>query len=96
MAVTRSPLSLLFSRLNKLSREPVIVGEVLQPSDHLCGSPLYPLQKVNIFPVLEDPDLDAILQTGPQKGRVERDNHLPHPAGHHSSYGIQVTIGLLG
>ena len=46
----RSPRSLLFSRLNKpsflsLSSQ----GEVLQPTDHLFGHPLDPLQQ---FPVL--------------------------------------------
>ena len=62
--------------------QPVFVEEVLQPSDHLCGPPLDPLQQLHIFPVLGAPDLDAVLKMGPHKSRAERDSHLPVPAGH--------------
>ena len=45
---------------------PVFTGEVLQPSDHLCGPP----QKLPIFLVFEAPELDAVLQIEPHKYRV--------------------------
>ena len=38
--------------------------------DHLHGPPLDLLQKLHIFLVLGAPDLDAVLQLGPHKGRV--------------------------
>ena len=41
--------------------QPVFVGEVLQPSDHLCVPPLDPLQQLPVFLVLGAPDLDAVL-----------------------------------
>lgn len=63
----------------------VLIGKVCQPFDHLPGSPLDPLQKQHICPVLEASDLDAILQMEPHEGSVENDNHLPAPAGHPSS-----------
>ncbi len=62
--------------------QPVFIGEVLQPSDRLCGPPLHPLEQLHIFLVLWAPDLDTILQRGPH--RVEGDNHLPLSAGHPS------------
>ncbi|XP_072203490.1 multidrug resistance-associated protein 1-like isoform X2 [Excalfactoria chinensis] len=40
------------------------------------------------------PDLEAVLQMGPHKHKLERDNHLPVPAGHPSSVGAQDTTGL--
>ncbi|KAK4815290.1 hypothetical protein QYF61_026195 [Mycteria americana] len=42
--------------------QPVLTGEVLQPSDHFCGPPLDPLQQVHVFPVLRAPELDTALQ----------------------------------
>ena len=47
--------------------QPFLTGEVLQPSDHLCGPPLDPLQELHILPVLGAPGLDAVLQMGPHK-----------------------------
>ena len=44
--------------------QPSFIGEVLQPLDHLCGSPLDPLQKLHIFPVFGAPDLDTAFQLG--------------------------------
>ncbi|PKU40248.1 hypothetical protein llap_9453 [Limosa lapponica baueri] len=38
------------------------LGEMLQPSDHLCGPPRNPFQQVHVLPVLRPPELDAILQ----------------------------------
>ena len=45
-----------------------------------------------LFLVLGAPDLEAVLQMGPHKGRVERDNHLPVPAGHPSHDGAQDIV----
>ncbi|KAK4815949.1 hypothetical protein QYF61_010443 [Mycteria americana] len=45
----------------KLS-QPILVGEVLQPSDHFCGPPLDPLQQLHVLLVLRAPELDAVLQ----------------------------------
>jgi len=61
---------------------PFFIREVLQPSDHLHCPPLDPLQKPHIFPMLGAPGMDTVLQLGPHKGRVERDNHFPLPPGH--------------
>ncbi|XP_074433859.1 TBC1 domain family member 31 isoform X2 [Larus michahellis] len=43
--------SLLQAEQPQLS-QPVLTAEVLQPSDHLCGPPLDPLQQVHVLPVL--------------------------------------------
>ena len=56
--------------------QPVLTGAVLQPSDHLQGPHLDPLQQLCILPVLGPPGLDAALQVGPHKGRTERYNPL--------------------
>ena len=74
----RSPRSFLQAAQAQLP-QPVFIGEVLQPSDHLCGPPLDPLQQLPVFLVQGAPDLDSVLQMGPHEGRVERDNHLPVP-----------------
>ena len=55
--------------------QPFFLGEALQPSDHLCGPPMNPLQQRRIFLVLEAPDLDTVFQMGPHKGWVEGDHH---------------------
>jgi len=86
------PFSLLSSKQNKT----VFIGEVLQPLDHLHGPPLDLLQKLNIFPLSEAPDLVSVLHMGPCGGRVERDNHLPCFVGHPSSDAIHDTVGLPG
>ena len=81
----RSPHSLLFARLDKHSS--LILSSKGRCSDHLRGPPLDPLEQFHIFPVLGAPDLDAVLQMEPHKGRGEKENHLPVPAGHLSSDG---------
>lgn len=53
-----------------LSLQLILVEEVLQDSDHLCGPPLDMLQQFYIFVVLV-PYLAAVLQIVPHKGRVE-------------------------
>jgi len=68
--------------------QPVFVVKVLQPSD-LCGPPLYPLTA----PCLScTGDPRPGLQMRPHKGRIERDNCLPLPAGHPFSDGSQDAI----
>ncbi|KAK4832397.1 hypothetical protein QYF61_022532, partial [Mycteria americana] len=42
--------------------QPVLVGEVLQPSDHFNGPPLDSLQQLHVLLVLRTPELDAVLQ----------------------------------
>ncbi|KAK4807117.1 hypothetical protein QYF61_018458 [Mycteria americana] len=56
--------SLLQAERPQLS-QPFFTGEVLQPSDHLRGPPLDPLQQVHVFLVLGTPELDAVLQSLP-------------------------------
>ena len=69
-------------------------GEVLQPSDHLRGSPLNPLHQLHIFLVLWAAGLDAVLQIVSHEGTVEGDNTLPLPAGHPFFDAVQDTVGL--
>ncbi|KAK4829553.1 hypothetical protein QYF61_005222 [Mycteria americana] len=87
--------SLLQAEQPQLS-QPGLVGEVLQPSDHLCGPPLDPLQQLHVLPVLRTPGLDAALQVGSQQSGAEGQNHLPPPAGHAAFDAAQDTVGLLG
>ena len=79
-----------------LAEQPFRIGEVLQPSDHLCGPPLDPLQQVHVFLVLRAPELEAGFQVRSHQSRVEQQNHLPWPAGHASLDAAQDTVGLLG
>lgn len=51
----KSPYSLLHSEQAQL-HQPVFIGEVLQPYDHLHDPPLDLFQKFNIFPELGAPD----------------------------------------
>ncbi len=44
--------------------QPVFIGEVLQPSDHLRGPPVDPLQQLHVFHELGATGLDAALRTG--------------------------------
>ncbi|XP_014803059.1 PREDICTED: complex III assembly factor LYRM7 isoform X1 [Calidris pugnax] len=88
----RSLQSLLQAEQSQLSQL-VFVGEVLQPSDHLCGPPLDLLQQVHVL--MLGPELDAVPQVGYHDSRGEGENHLPRPAGH-ASDAAQDTIGLLG
>ncbi|PKU45778.1 vps10 domain-containing receptor 2 [Limosa lapponica baueri] len=53
--------SLLQAEQPQLS-QPVFTEEVLQSSDHLCGPPLDPFQKLHVLPVLRTPELDTVLQ----------------------------------
>ncbi|KAK4831464.1 LOW QUALITY PROTEIN: hypothetical protein QYF61_017712 [Mycteria americana] len=62
----KTPLSMRLDFQNEAEQpqlsQPVLVGEVLQPSDYFRGPPLDPLQQVHVFPVLRAPELDAVLQ----------------------------------
>lgn len=92
-----SSSSLSFSRLEQPQfLQPIFMGEVLQPLDHLLGPPLDPLWELHTFPVLGALDSDTVLQMGLHKGRIERDSHLPVLAVHPSSRGTQDTLGLSG
>ena len=73
-----------------------LTGEVPQPSDHLCGCHLDPLQQLLICLVLGAPGLDAVQQVGPHEGRTEGNNHLPCPAGHPSFDAAQDTVVFPG
>ena len=44
--------------------QPVLLGAVLQPSDHLHGPPLDLLQQLHVLLVLGAPGLDAVLRVG--------------------------------
>jgi len=87
--------SLLQAEQLQLS-QPLLTGEVFQPSDHFCGPPLDLLQQVHVFPVLKAPELDAGLQVGAHQSRAEGQNPLPRPAGHAAFDAAQGTVGLLG
>jgi len=93
-AAVRSLLSLLQAEQGQLPQP--FLGEVLQPSDRLCGPPLNPLQQLHVFLVLEAPGLNTALRVGPNEGRIERDNHLPRSAGSSFFDAAQDTVGLLG
>ncbi|XP_053932310.1 coiled-coil domain-containing protein 91 isoform X1 [Cuculus canorus] len=80
----------------KEQKRSFLIGEVLQHSAHLCGPPLDPFLQAHVFPVLKAPELDAMLQVGSHKTRVEGQNPLPCPAGHASFDAAQDTVGLLG
>ena len=76
--------------------QPLITGEVLQPSDHLDSPLLDVLQELHTVLVLGVPGLDTGLQMGPYKGRVQGDNPLSPPAGHPSFGAAQDAVGLPG
>ena len=50
--------------------QPVLIGKVLQPSDHLSDPPLDPLQHIHVLLVLGAPELDAVLQVGSHESGV--------------------------
>jgi len=75
--------------------QPVLIGEMLQPSNLLHGPLLDLIQQLHVFLVLGAPGLDTVLQMGPYNGKAEGDNHLLHPAGHFSFDAAQDAVGLL-
>jgi len=64
--------------------QPVLIGGMLQPPDHFRGPPLDALQQLHVLVVLGFPELNAVLQVGCHKSRVEEQNDLPLSAGHPS------------
>ena len=62
--------------------QPVLIGEVLQPSDYLRCPPLDTLQHIHVLPMLGAPELDAVVQVGSHESGIKGQNHLPRPAGH--------------
>ncbi|KAK4821202.1 hypothetical protein QYF61_015770 [Mycteria americana] len=76
--------------------QPVLIGEVLQPSGHFHVPPLDLLQQLHVLLVLRAPELDVVLQVRSHQSRAEWQNHLPRPAGHASVDAAQDTVGLLG
>lgn len=89
----RSPLSHLFSRLNSTSSQPVLVGEVLQTSDHIHNPVLDLYQQVPILLMLMAPGWKAALQVGSHRSRMER--NLPWPTGHVPFDAAQDMFGVL-
>ncbi|KAK4823633.1 LOW QUALITY PROTEIN: hypothetical protein QYF61_004366 [Mycteria americana] len=88
----RSPLSLLFSRLNN-------------PSSFSCSSSDFCSRPFTSFVALlwtrsstsiEGPKLNTVFEVWPHQCRVQGDNHSPCPAGHTISDASQDAIGLLG
>jgi len=41
--------------------KPFFTGEVLQPSDHLCGCPLHPFKQLHNFIVFRASDLGTVF-----------------------------------
>ncbi|KAK4827794.1 hypothetical protein QYF61_021747 [Mycteria americana] len=58
--------------------------------------PLDSLQQVHVLLMLGAPELNAVLQVGSHKSRVEGENPPPRPAGHASFDAAQDTVGSLG
>ena len=75
--------------------QPVLVGAVLQPSNHLRGVALDLLQHIHVLLMLGAPE-DAGLQVGSHESGVKEQNPLPRPAGHASFDAAQDTVGFLG
>ncbi|XP_071594637.1 ubiquitin carboxyl-terminal hydrolase CYLD-like isoform X2 [Heliangelus exortis] len=42
--------------------QPLLVAEVLQPLDHLCGFPLDSFQQICVLPMVGTPELDTVLE----------------------------------
>jgi len=57
----RSPHS-LFQAKQAQFPQPFLIGELLQPSDHLSGPPLDLFQEFHIFLVLGAPSFNIVLQ----------------------------------
>ena len=57
--------------------ELVLIGEVVQPSDHLHGSPLDPLQHIHVLLMMRAPELDAELQVRSHESEGAESPPLP-------------------
>jgi len=87
--------SLLQAEQPQLS-QPVLTGEVLQPSNHFCGPLWLHSQQLHVCPVLRAPELDAGLWVGSHQSRAEGQNPLPRPAGHAAGDAAHDTVGFQG
>lgn len=87
----RSSWSLLRAEQPQLSWS-FLIGEVHQPTHHLCE----PGHAPYVLHVLRSSDLEAVLQVGFHKGRVEVENHLPQPSSHSSFDAGQYLVDLQG
>ena len=76
--------------------QPVLTGEMFHPLDHFGVLSLDVLQQVCVSPVLRTPHLDALPQVRPQQHGVDRQDHLPRPAGHTSFDAAKDPVGFLG
>ncbi|KAK4819124.1 hypothetical protein QYF61_025591 [Mycteria americana] len=85
----RSPLSLLFSRLNNPS---LVLQTLPQPR---CPS-LDTLQPLKVSLVVGGPTLNPAFEVRPHQCPVQGHDHCPSPAGHTISDTSQDAIGLLG
>ena len=72
-----SPQSSLLQTEQPQLSQPVLRGEVFQPSDRFCGPPLDSLQQVHVYPVLRVPELEIVLQVGSHQNITEGQNHIP-------------------
>ncbi|KAK4821552.1 hypothetical protein QYF61_022017 [Mycteria americana] len=93
----RSPLSLLFSRLNNprsLSRSPSALCS--RPFNQLRCPSLDTLQPLNVSLVVRGPKLNTAFEVRPHQCRVQGHDHCPSPAGHTISDTSQDAIGFLG
>ncbi|KAK4829738.1 hypothetical protein QYF61_006447 [Mycteria americana] len=91
--------SLVFSRLNNPDSQPVFIGEVLQPSDHLHGPPLDLLQQVHVL-MLGAPELNTVLQVTEQIilsaiMRHVQDNQVMRPSQHGFMKGRSCLTNLI-
>lgn len=72
--------------------QPFLIGQILQPSGHFCGSSVDILQYAHALLVLRTPEMDTALQAVSHQSRVEGPHHL---ADHASFDAVQEAAGLL-
>lgn len=71
-----------------------LLGQVLQPFDHLCCPPLDPLQFACVFIELQGPDPDTALHVWPDKSWVEWDDYISVSTGNVPANAVWVLICL--
>lgn len=89
------PRASLESKQPPLS-QPLFIGEMLQPPDNPCGSPLHQLQPWLFFLMLRALELNTVLKLESHKNREQRENHLLQSSGHAAYDAAQYMIGFLG